>query len=40
MKNVAGTTNLAQENQAIKKQKLEGGRSRQVIDYYCHVPLF
>ncbi|KAJ6960988.1 hypothetical protein NC653_038863 [Populus alba x Populus x berolinensis] len=30
VKNVAGTTNLAQENQAIKKQKLEGGRSRQV----------
>jgi hypothetical protein len=39
VKNVAGTANLAQENQAIKKQKLDGGRSRQVIGYYCHVLL-
>lgn len=32
VKNTAGTPNLAQENQAIKRQKLEGGRSRQVIE--------
>jgi hypothetical protein len=25
-----GTPNLAQDNQAIKRQKLEGGRTRQV----------
>lgn len=30
MKNATGTPNLAQENQAIKRQKLEGGRSREV----------
>lgn len=30
MKNPAGTPNLTQENQAIKRQKLEGGRTRQV----------
>lgn len=30
VKNTAGTFNLAQENQAIKRQKLEGGKSRQV----------
>lgn len=30
MKNETGTPNLAQENQAIKRQKLEGGRSREV----------
>ncbi|XP_057954417.1 protein TPX2 isoform X2 [Malania oleifera] len=31
-KNTAGTPNLAQENQAIKRQKLEGGRSRQILN--------
>ncbi|GMN53839.1 hypothetical protein TIFTF001_022969 [Ficus carica] len=31
VKNTAGTCNLAQENQAIKRQKLEGGRSRQIL---------
>lgn len=39
MKNVAGIANLVQDNQAIKKQKLDGGTSRQVIGYYCYVPL-
>lgn len=43
-KSSAGTPNLAQENQAIKRQKLEGGRTRQVnfyefsflfFNYYC-----
>ncbi len=29
-KNSAGTPNLALENQAIKRQKLEGGKTRQV----------
>lgn len=31
IKSNAGTPNLAQENQAIKRQKLEGGKTRQVI---------
>ncbi|PON34840.1 TPX [Parasponia andersonii] len=31
VKNSAGTPNLAQENQAIKRQKLEGGKSRQIL---------
>ncbi|KAG6661527.1 protein TPX2 [Carya illinoinensis] len=31
-KNPAGTPNLAQENQAIKRQKLEGGRTRQILN--------
>ncbi|KAL9380304.1 hypothetical protein Peur_025961 [Populus x canadensis] len=39
VKNVAGTTNLAQENQAIKKQKLEGGRSRQILNAKPPQPL-
>lgn len=30
MKNATGTSMLAQENQAIKRQKLDAGRSRQV----------
>ncbi|XP_030932519.1 protein TPX2-like isoform X2 [Quercus lobata] len=30
-KSSAGTPNLAQENQAIKRQKLDGGRTRQII---------
>ena len=29
-KNIAGTTSLIQDNQAIKKQKLDDGKSRQV----------
>ncbi|KAJ4729772.1 protein TPX2 [Melia azedarach] len=32
MKNCAGTPNLALENQAIKRQKLDGGRSRQILN--------
>ncbi|BFG25229.1 hypothetical protein CerSpe_115020 [Prunus speciosa] len=31
-KNAIGTPNLAQENQAIKRQKLDGGRSRQILN--------
>ncbi|XP_027191283.1 protein TPX2 [Cicer arietinum] len=31
-KSTAGTPHLAQENQAIKKQKLEGGQSRQILN--------
>lgn len=30
VKSVAGTPHLVQENQAIKRQKLDGGKSRQV----------
>lgn len=37
MKNTTGTPSVAQENQAIKRQKLEGGKSRQVAFY---VPPF
>lgn len=52
MKNCAGTPNLALENQAIKRQKLDGGRSRQVnpffflfssvylLHYYCFGELY
>lgn len=29
---VGGTPNLAQENQAIKRQKLEGGKTRQILN--------
>ncbi|XP_021827187.1 protein TPX2 isoform X2 [Prunus avium] len=32
VKNAIGTPNLAQENQAIKRQKLDGGRSRQILN--------
>ncbi|XP_016649120.1 PREDICTED: protein TPX2 [Prunus mume] len=32
VKNATGTPNLAQENQAIKRQKLDGGRSRQILN--------
>ncbi|KAH7533384.1 hypothetical protein FEM48_Zijuj04G0125100 [Ziziphus jujuba var. spinosa] len=32
VKNTAGALNLALENQAIKRQKLEGGRSRQILN--------
>uniref|UniRef100_A0A2K1ZU35 TPX2 C-terminal domain-containing protein n=1 Tax=Populus trichocarpa TaxID=3694 RepID=A0A2K1ZU35_POPTR len=39
VKNVAGTANLAQENQAIKKQKLDGGRSRQIVNAKPPQPL-
>ncbi|KAG8641368.1 protein TPX2 isoform X2 [Manihot esculenta] len=38
-KNAAGTPNLAQENQAIKRQKLEGGRSRQILNVKPPQPL-
>ncbi|XP_027348192.1 protein TPX2 [Abrus precatorius] len=31
-KNIAGTPHLAQENQAIKRQKLEGGKTRQILN--------
>ncbi|CAH9139541.1 unnamed protein product [Cuscuta epithymum] len=31
-KNTSGAPNLVQENQAIKKQKLEGGKSRQILN--------
>ncbi|XP_044465747.1 protein TPX2 isoform X2 [Mangifera indica] len=31
-KNVAGTPSLVLENQAIKRQKLDGGRSRQILN--------
>ncbi|CAH8313443.1 unnamed protein product [Eruca vesicaria subsp. sativa] len=31
-KNIAGTTNLTQDNQAIKKQKLDDGKSRQILN--------
>lgn len=33
LKQNAATPNFGQENQAIKRQKLEGGRSRQVKCY-------
>ncbi|KAL9339992.1 hypothetical protein Peur_066211 [Populus x canadensis] len=39
VKNVAGTANLAQENHAIKKQKLDGGRSRQIVNAKPPQPL-
>ncbi|PRQ49945.1 putative TPX2 central domain-containing protein [Rosa chinensis] len=32
VKNTTGTPMLAQENQAIKRQKLDGGRSRQILN--------
>ncbi|MED6113220.1 hypothetical protein PIB30_068815 [Stylosanthes scabra] len=32
----AGTPHLAQENQAIKRQKLEGGKSRQILNVKHH----
>lgn len=32
VKSIAGTPNLTQENQAIKKQKLDGGKSRQILN--------
>ncbi|KAK4795485.1 hypothetical protein SAY86_027811 [Trapa natans] len=32
MMNLGATPNLAQENQAIKRQKLEGGKSRQILN--------
>ncbi|KAK6919096.1 TPX2 central domain [Dillenia turbinata] len=35
-KNVAGTPGLAQENQAIKRQKLEGGRTRPILSIKTH----
>ncbi|EOX99472.1 Targeting protein for XKLP2, putative isoform 4 [Theobroma cacao] len=31
-----GTPNLAQENQAVKRQKLDGGRSRQILNVKPH----
>lgn len=34
-KSITGTLHLSQENQAIKRQKLEGGKSRQVILICC-----
>ncbi|KAF2283248.1 hypothetical protein GH714_043600 [Hevea brasiliensis] len=39
VKNASGTPNLAQENQAIKRQKLEGGRSRQILNVKPPQPL-
>ncbi|XVE49964.1 hypothetical protein DITRI_Ditri01bG0123800 [Diplodiscus trichospermus] len=35
-KNNSGTPNLALENQAIKRQKLDGGRSRQILNVKPH----
>nr|KYP58808.1 hypothetical protein KK1_014230 [Cajanus cajan] len=32
VKSIAGTPHLAQDNQAIKRQKLEGGKSRQILN--------
>ncbi|XP_057455638.1 protein TPX2 [Lotus japonicus] len=32
VKSIAGTPNLTQENQAIKRQKLEGGKTRQILN--------
>ncbi|KAK9286020.1 hypothetical protein L1049_025223 [Liquidambar formosana] len=32
VKNTVGTLNFAQENQAIKRQKLEGGKARQILN--------
>ena len=37
MKSTAGTPHLAQENQAIKRQKLEGGRTRQVTLFFSRL---
>ncbi|KAI3795295.1 hypothetical protein L1987_37946 [Smallanthus sonchifolius] len=34
---VAGTPNLAQENQAIKRQKLEGGKTRQILNVKTQI---
>ncbi|KAJ4850730.1 hypothetical protein Tsubulata_042082 [Turnera subulata] len=39
VKDAAGTPNLAQENQAIKRQKLEGGRTRQILNVKPPQPL-
>ncbi|XP_030482220.2 protein TPX2 [Cannabis sativa] len=36
VKNTGGTLTLAQENQAIKRQKLEGGQSRQILSLKPH----
>ncbi|XP_062105968.1 protein TPX2 isoform X2 [Humulus lupulus] len=36
VKSTAGTLTLAQENQAIKRQKLEGGQSRQILSLKPH----
>ncbi|KAI4325131.1 hypothetical protein MLD38_030554 [Melastoma candidum] len=36
MKNPSAPPNLAQENQAIKRQKLEGGQSRQILNIKPH----
>ncbi|KAJ8749395.1 hypothetical protein K2173_018887 [Erythroxylum novogranatense] len=33
VKSIAGTPSLAQENQAIKRQKLEGGKSKQILNF-------
>ncbi|KAJ0826971.1 hypothetical protein HanRHA438_Chr17g0820381 [Helianthus annuus] len=34
---VGGTPNLAQENQAIKRQKLEGGKTRQILNIKTQI---
>ncbi|KAI3744942.1 hypothetical protein L1987_58040 [Smallanthus sonchifolius] len=34
---VVGTPNLAQENQAIKRQKLEGGKTRQILNVKTQI---
>jgi hypothetical protein len=39
VKNSVGTPNLAQDNQAIKRQKLEGGRTRQVNLKACMLTI-
>ncbi|XP_021894246.1 protein TPX2 [Carica papaya] len=36
VKNTTGTPSVAQENQAIKRQKLEGGKSRQILNVKPH----
>lgn len=40
MKSVSRTTNFSQENQAIKRQKLDGGKARQVNVIVCSFILF
>ncbi|XP_023531076.1 protein TPX2-like [Cucurbita pepo subsp. pepo] len=39
MKKTSGTPSLAQENQAIKRQKLDGGLSRQILNVKPHTLL-
>ncbi|XP_022148004.1 protein TPX2-like [Momordica charantia] len=37
VKNTSGTSSLVQENQAIKRQKLDGGLSRQILNVKPHT---